>query len=355
MRHIVNIIGFRKKKKIIEDLKSRKTLNKHLLKKLNVEFRDITEHLDTLPNKEFWKEKLESSLVSDHEVIYFYSILFLYPGDYVISGANLPEIDLYKLFGLLKSQGAGEKDLKFLLGIPRQDLIYFVSTQLMLRHKDSKMFREHRRVHAAFEDFKTNEDFPYLKFNYQTQLLSLDTYFRLLNFDNIREVFHMFRSPLVYDMNFPFAYSEIPSAGHSPSFGMIALDKIPGRAFLEALHWTFVNTASSSHQEAMLKSDPHSLLEFLLIQGKFAVFNPRYYLNKSSSLHGFMKVSSLSTSFYDTESGDMSTLIVHILENNNTTLLEALAIAGGISTGKAKRIKLIRGDLKDPKVYLIDL
>lgn len=43
------------------------------------------------------------------------------------------------------------------------------------------------------------------------------------------------------------------------------------------------------------------------------------------------------------------------LENNNTTLLEALAIAGGISTGKAKRIKLIRGDLKNPKVYLIDL
>ena len=43
------------------------------------------------------------------------------------------------------------------------------------------------------------------------------------------------------------------------------------------------------------------------------------------------------------------------LANNNTTLLEALALAGGISTGKAKRIKLIRGNLKDPKVYLIDL
>jgi len=43
------------------------------------------------------------------------------------------------------------------------------------------------------------------------------------------------------------------------------------------------------------------------------------------------------------------------LTNNNTNLLEALALAGGISTGKAKRIKLIRGDLKDPQVYLIDL
>ncbi len=43
------------------------------------------------------------------------------------------------------------------------------------------------------------------------------------------------------------------------------------------------------------------------------------------------------------------------LTNNNTTLLEALALAGGISTGKAKRIKLIRGDIRDPLVYLLDL
>ena len=44
------------------------------------------------------------------------------------------------------------------------------------------------------------------------------------------------------------------------------------------------------------------------------------------------------------------------LQNNNTTLIEALALAGGISdNGKAYRIKLIRGNLKDPEVYLIDL
>ena len=44
------------------------------------------------------------------------------------------------------------------------------------------------------------------------------------------------------------------------------------------------------------------------------------------------------------------------LQNNNTTLLEALALSGGIAnTGKAKRIKLIRGNPKDPEVYLIDL
>jgi len=40
----------------------------------------------------------------------------------------------------------------------------------------------------------------------------------------------------------------------------------------------------------------------------------------------------------------------------NTTLMEALAIAGGISrNGKAKKIKLIRGNLSNPEVYLIDL
>jgi polysaccharide export outer membrane protein len=44
------------------------------------------------------------------------------------------------------------------------------------------------------------------------------------------------------------------------------------------------------------------------------------------------------------------------LDNPNTTLLEAIAGSGGIGAeGKANRIKLIRGDLKNPKIYLIDL
>jgi len=44
------------------------------------------------------------------------------------------------------------------------------------------------------------------------------------------------------------------------------------------------------------------------------------------------------------------------LTNDNTTLLEALALAGGITTtGKAKKVKLIRGELKNPEVYLLDL
>ena len=47
--------------------------------------------------------------------------------------------------------------------------------------------------------------------------------------------------------------------------------------------------------------------------------------------------------------------IVRLL-NDNMTLFEALAAAGGISsTGKAYKIKLIRGNLKNPQVFLFDL
>lgn len=44
------------------------------------------------------------------------------------------------------------------------------------------------------------------------------------------------------------------------------------------------------------------------------------------------------------------------LVNQNTSLLEAIALVGGVSlNGKANRIKIIRGDLKNPQVYLVDL
>lgn len=43
-------------------------------------------------------------------------------------------------------------------------------------------------------------------------------------------------------------------------------------------------------------------------------------------------------------------------ENPNMTLFEAIAASGGITSGaKAYRIKLIRGDLKNPKIFLINL
>jgi len=44
------------------------------------------------------------------------------------------------------------------------------------------------------------------------------------------------------------------------------------------------------------------------------------------------------------------------LVNDNMKLLEALGAVGGLTNlAKARRIKLIRGNLKDPKVYLFDL
>ena len=54
--------------------------------------------------------------------------------------------------------------------------------------------------------------------------------------------------------------------------------------------------------------------------------------------------------------GNPGTAKVIPLLNNNTTLFEALALAGGITEdGKAKKVKLIRGDPNNPQVYLIDL
>jgi polysaccharide biosynthesis/export protein len=54
--------------------------------------------------------------------------------------------------------------------------------------------------------------------------------------------------------------------------------------------------------------------------------------------------------------GDPGTAKVIPLVNNNTTLIEALALCGGITeSGKARKIKLIRGDPAKPQIYLIDL
>lgn len=53
--------------------------------------------------------------------------------------------------------------------------------------------------------------------------------------------------------------------------------------------------------------------------------------------------------------GEGGSAKVVTLENTNTTLFEALAMAGGISDGKSYKIKLIRGKLNDRKVYRINL
>ncbi|MFT6746249.1 MAG: polysaccharide export outer membrane protein [Glaciecola sp.] len=47
---------------------------------------------------------------------------------------------------------------------------------------------------------------------------------------------------------------------------------------------------------------------------------------------------------------------IHILKNENTTLFDFIASSGGMPLqSNASKIKIIRGDLKDPQVYLIDL
>ncbi len=54
--------------------------------------------------------------------------------------------------------------------------------------------------------------------------------------------------------------------------------------------------------------------------------------------------------------GGSETAKVIILNSEDPNLIEALALAGGIGlNGKAYRIKVLRGDLKNPQVFLFDL
>lgn len=54
--------------------------------------------------------------------------------------------------------------------------------------------------------------------------------------------------------------------------------------------------------------------------------------------------------------GTAGTARVINLDYNNTKLIEAIAMAGGLSqNGKAHKIKLIRGNLQNPEIYHIDL
>jgi polysaccharide export outer membrane protein len=54
--------------------------------------------------------------------------------------------------------------------------------------------------------------------------------------------------------------------------------------------------------------------------------------------------------------GSGGTAKVLAITNNNTTLIEAIALAGGLPEyAKAYKIKVIRGDPQKPTVYLIDL
>lgn len=83
-----------------------------------------------------------------------------------------------------------------------------------------------------------------------------------------------------------------------------------------------------------------------LLEEKYAVFYIKPYLS--------LKVTNKRVIVFPGEAGAARVLSI---ANNNTTIMEALALAGGISDdGKAYKIKLIRNTPgQEPKVYLMDL
>ena len=82
-----------------------------------------------------------------------------------------------------------------------------------------------------------------------------------------------------------------------------------------------------------------------VLEEKYSV----YYNNPFAQI----EVSNMRVIMFKNGLSDAASVIS--LPNPNTTLFEALAMSGGVAGGKAYNIKIIRGDLKDPKVYLVDL
>jgi polysaccharide export outer membrane protein len=82
-----------------------------------------------------------------------------------------------------------------------------------------------------------------------------------------------------------------------------------------------------------------------LLEEKYSIyFNNPYVV---------VRVTNRRVYFFTGEGGSAS---IVSMQADNMTLIEALASAGGIAeSGKAYKIKLIRGDLKNPKIFQIDL
>jgi polysaccharide biosynthesis/export protein len=81
------------------------------------------------------------------------------------------------------------------------------------------------------------------------------------------------------------------------------------------------------------------------LEGKYAAYYIRPYV--------IMSVSNKRVIVFPGKAGDAKVIP---LVNNNTTLIEALALSGGIAEdGKARMVKLIRETKGDHQVYLIDL
>lgn len=69
----------------------------------------------------------------------------------------------------------------------------------------------------------------------------------------------------------------------------------------------------------------------------------------------FVQVKVLNKRAFVFPGGGESQAMVIPLENPQTTLIEALALVGGINNGKSNKIKLIRNDGQSVKIYLLDL
>lgn len=82
-----------------------------------------------------------------------------------------------------------------------------------------------------------------------------------------------------------------------------------------------------------------------LLEKKYSAYNQQSFVR--------IKVTNKRVTVFPGGTG--STAMVIKLENPNTTLLEALAMAGGVHDGRAHKVKLIRGDLRNPQLYVIDL
>lgn len=119
-----------------------------------------------------------------------------------------------------------------------------------------------------------------------------------------------------------------------------------------------VNVGSSSNLSIKIESDGFAKLPIfgriylegltirqaeMLIEDKFSTFYNNPFV--------LLEVSNRRVMLF----AGTSTQVVN-LTNDNTTLFEVLANSGGIpANGKADKVKIIRGDLKNPQVYVIDL
>lgn len=83
-----------------------------------------------------------------------------------------------------------------------------------------------------------------------------------------------------------------------------------------------------------------------MLEEKYSVYYVKPYIN--------LKITNKRVIVFPGEAGAAKVLSI---ANNNTTIMEALALAGGISNdGKAYKVKLIRNTPgQEPKVYLMDL